>query len=111
MKRYLLPPDTQYKTNLHCHSTRSDGSLSPARLKELYRAHGYSAVAFTDHDGLFYQYELTDAEFIALAIIVLEVAYLVGGGADGAMAENLKGSFFSLDKIYLNNPLSAIFRI
>ena len=51
------------------------------------------------------------AEFIALAIIVLEVAYLVGGGADGAMAENLKGSFFSLDKIYLNNPLSAIFRI
>ena len=67
MKRSLLPPDTQYKTNLHCHSTRSDGSLSPARLKELYRAHGYSAVAFTDHNGLFYHDELTDAEFIALA--------------------------------------------
>ncbi len=72
MKRYLLPPDTQHKTNLHCHSTWSDGSLSPAQLKELYRAHGYSAVAFTDHDGLFYHNELTDAEFIALAGFELE---------------------------------------
>ncbi len=50
------------------------------------------------------------AGFIALVIIVLEVSYLVGGGAEGAMAENLKGSFFGLDKIYLDNPLSAIFR-
>lgn len=51
------------------------------------------------------------AECIALALIVLEVLYLVGGGADGNMVETLKGSFFSLDKIYLDNPLSAIFRI
>lgn len=51
------------------------------------------------------------AEFIALAIIVLEIAYLVGGGEEGVMAENLKGSFFGLDNVYLNNPLSAIFRI
>ncbi len=51
------------------------------------------------------------AASIALVLIVLEVAYLVGGGAEGTMAENLKDSFFGLDKIYLDNPLSAIFRV
>ena len=47
----------------------------------------------------------------ALTLVVLEAMYLIGGGAENASLESLKGSFFGLDNIYLNNPLSAIFRI
>jgi predicted metal-dependent phosphoesterase TrpH len=36
--------------DLHCHSTRSDGSDAPSRLAELAAAAGLSAVALTDHD-------------------------------------------------------------
>ena len=49
----LLPTSGNlYKTNLHCHTNVSDGRLSPAEVKELYMAHGYSIVAYTDHEVL-----------------------------------------------------------
>ncbi|MCI6734365.1 MAG: hypothetical protein PUI31_00760 [Clostridia bacterium] len=51
------------------------------------------------------------AECAALVLIVLEAMYIFGGGAESVNLESLKGSFFGLDTIYLNNPLSAIFRI
>jgi hypothetical protein len=38
-----------YKGNLHCHSTNSDGTLSPEEVFEFYRARGYHFVALTDH--------------------------------------------------------------
>lgn len=38
------------KGNLHMHTTRSDGVLSPDEAVELYRAHGYDFVALSDHD-------------------------------------------------------------
>ena len=50
MKRDLLPASGNfYKANLHCHSTVSDGALTPEALKELYTKNGYSVIAFTDH--------------------------------------------------------------
>ena len=51
------------------------------------------------------------AECAALVLIVLEAMYIFGGGAESVNLESLKDSFFGLDNIYLNNPLSAIFRI
>ena len=46
MKKYLLPEKGQfYKANLHCHSTVSDGHLTPEEIKKHYMAHGYSVVA------------------------------------------------------------------
>lgn len=39
-----------YKGNLHCHSTNSDGRLTPQDVAELYRSHGYSFLAISDHD-------------------------------------------------------------
>ena len=67
MKRYLLPENGSfYKTNLHAHTTISDGKLSPEEVKAWYKAHGYSAVCFTDHEVLIDQRELCDDEFIAL---------------------------------------------
>ena len=39
----------RYKVNLHMHTTRSDGLLSPDEAIERYRRAGYDAVALTDH--------------------------------------------------------------
>lgn len=67
MKRYLIPEEGRYyKANLHCHTTFSDGCKSPAEVKELYMAHGYSIVAFTDHDVLIPHPELRSPDFLPL---------------------------------------------
>lgn len=67
MKKYLLPHGTNaYKANLHTHTSISDGALTPQEIKDLYKANGYSVVAFTDHDLLIPQNELNDEEFLAL---------------------------------------------
>lgn len=67
MKKYLIPNEGKfYKANLHCHSTYSDGKLTIEQIKEAYKSHGYSIVAFTDHDILLPHQELTDDEFLAL---------------------------------------------
>ena len=48
---YLISPHKkQYKANLHCHSTNSDGTMTPAELREMYERHGYSVLAITDHE-------------------------------------------------------------
>ena len=50
MRKYLLPENgTFYKANLHCHSTVSDGKLSPEEMKAEYQKRGYSVIAYTDH--------------------------------------------------------------
>ena len=38
-----------YRANLHAHTTRSDGRLSPEECLRLYRSLGYDIVALTDH--------------------------------------------------------------
>ena len=55
-----------YKANLHCHTNISDGKDTPEAVKAFYKAHGYSAVCFTDHEVLIDQSALCDGEFIAL---------------------------------------------
>ena len=67
MKKHLLPEGKYYKANLHCHSTYSDGKLTPAELKEMYMEHGYSILAYTDHCLLIpHHEELSDENFVAL---------------------------------------------
>jgi hypothetical protein len=39
-----------YKGNLHCHTTNSDGCLTPAEAVELFRSHGYHFLCLSDHD-------------------------------------------------------------
>ena len=68
MKRYLISNEGNfYKANLHCHTTVSDGKLTPEEVKALYKGAGYSAVAFTDHDIFLPHHELSDDSFIALS--------------------------------------------
>lgn len=37
------------KGSLHCHTTNSDGTLSPTEVLRIYRENGYDFVAITDH--------------------------------------------------------------
>lgn len=55
-----------YKVNLHCHTDISDGEMTAEEIKERYKAMGYSAVCFTDHEVLVPHNELNDESFIAL---------------------------------------------
>lgn len=67
MRKYLLPETGNfYKANLHCHSTISDGSLTPEELKKAYMDKGYSIIAYTDHDVLLPHTDLCDENFLAL---------------------------------------------
>lgn len=67
MKKYLLPKGNFYKANLHCHSCLSDGKMTPQELKDAYKSEGYSVLALTDHEGVFYHNYLDDEDFIVLA--------------------------------------------
>ncbi len=74
MKTYLLPKEGQfYKANLHCHTTFSDGRLTPEEIKEEYKSKGYSVVAYTDHDILIPHPELADETFLPLNGYEIEV--------------------------------------
>ncbi len=74
MRIYLLPATGHdYKANLHCHSTVSDGRLTPEELKKVYMEAGYSIIAYTDHSYLKGHNELTDDAFLALNGYELDV--------------------------------------
>ena len=55
-----------YKANLHCHSTYSDGKLTVDELKTAYKQHGYSIIAFTDHEHVIDNSRLNDESFLAI---------------------------------------------
>lgn len=83
MKKYLLRRDGQfYKVNLHCHSTVSDGHYTPEEIKELYKAQGYSAVAFTEHNIMISHTDLNDDGFVALHGFEAEFNEPYGEGTD-----------------------------
>jgi len=67
MKHYFLPEKGSfYKANLHCHSTYSDGKLTPEELKKAYKGQGYSILAITDHEAIFDHGYLDDEDFLTL---------------------------------------------
>ena len=71
--RVLLPEEGFYKANLHCHTTISDGELTPEEIKAAYKGQGYSIVAFTDHEQYRWHKELDDENFLALAAYETEL--------------------------------------
>jgi hypothetical protein len=51
MKKILISQaKPQYRANLHCHTTVSDGSMTPEEAKAAYRGAGYDILAITDHE-------------------------------------------------------------
>lgn len=53
-------PGRFWRGNLHTHSTRSDGILSPEEVCRRYRAEGYDFLALTDHFIGCYGYPIVD---------------------------------------------------
>ncbi len=51
---------TFFKGNLHCHSTRSDGQMSPSRVCTYYRESGYDFICLSDHFMAQYGFVITD---------------------------------------------------
>ena len=81
MRKYLLPEwGNFYKANLHMHTSVSDGVTSPEDVKAAYKSRGYSVVAFTDHEILVPQNELTDDEFLAINAVELAINDNFPGG-------------------------------
>ena len=67
MKKYIISPELNwYRANFHCHTVHSDGAYTPEKVKEAYKNHGYSIVAYTDHDVLLDHSDLNDDDFLAL---------------------------------------------
>jgi hypothetical protein len=62
-----------WKGNLHMHTTRSDGALTPEEAVSLYRAHGYDFVALTDHDVVGCDTHVAEGGMLVLSGI--ELAY------------------------------------
>ena len=65
-KILLTARKNQYKANMHCHSTLSDGRLTPETLKEIYKDHGYSILAITDHCVPKSHSHMSDDDFLML---------------------------------------------
>lgn len=73
-KKYLLPGNGNfYKANLHCHTTVSDGRLTPEQCRDLYRDHGYSILAVTDHNRYRWHRELSRDGFLMLAACEMDI--------------------------------------
>jgi hypothetical protein len=53
-------PGSFFRGNLHCHSDRSDGALSPEELVRVYRDAGYDFIAITDHFEQRFGWPVTD---------------------------------------------------
>ncbi|MBQ8552181.1 MAG: PHP domain-containing protein [Clostridia bacterium] len=74
MKKYLLPENGSfYKANLHCHTVCSDGRRTPEEIKEMYKSHGYSVVAYTDHNVMLDHSDLADEDFLPLLSYEIDV--------------------------------------
>ena len=65
--KHLLPRVPKYfKTNLHTHSTISDGKLSPEEVKAGYKAKGYQVLCLTDHNLIVDHSDMNDPDFLML---------------------------------------------
>ena len=67
MKKYLISPGKkQYKANLHCHSTLSDGKCTPEELVRMYKEQGYSLLSITDHERPHAHNHLSTPDFMLI---------------------------------------------
>ncbi len=67
MRHSFISKETnQFRANLHCHSTLSDGHLTPQELKDAYKKEGYSILAITDHEVPKNHSNMTEPDFLML---------------------------------------------
>ncbi len=102
---YALEVDESWvKGMLHCHTTSSDGFLSPEEVADFYRSRGYGLLAVTDHsnvtkshiksrEGTF----LTGIELSKGESLLKEPYHIVGLGVDLSELRNLGGPQETID--------------
>ncbi|MGE5558196.1 MAG: PHP domain-containing protein [Bacillota bacterium] len=81
-----------FKGNLHCHSTNSDGILSPSEIAGIYKVRGWDFLAFTEHGLYTDNHEFNDESFLIIPGIELDaynpdpgrIYHIVGIGAANA---------------------------
>ena len=74
-----------FKGNLHCHTTNSDGRLTPEECKAFYRERGYDFLSITDHRKLSEETHMEDGMLVMCGMemdyfLPGEVVHLVGVG-------------------------------
>ena len=85
MKKQLLPQVARYfKTNLHTHTTISDGKLTPEQTKAEYQKRGYQILSITDHHVIVDHSALNDESFLCLTGIEVDLHHAdYRSGIDG----------------------------
>jgi hypothetical protein len=113
--KHLLPQVNRYfKTNLHTHSTISDGKLTPEEVKEGYKALGYQVLCLTDHNIIVDHSAMNEPDFLMLTGIEINVNAADCGRASGKTYHmNLiakdPGNLWSPSKLYRRFPDSAAY--
>lgn len=79
-----------FKGNLHCHTTCSDGRLTPEECKAFYRERGYDFLSITDHRKLGEETHMEDGMLVLSGMemdyfLPGEVVHLVGVGMDAGI--------------------------
>ncbi len=62
---------TQYKANLHTHTTNSDGAMKPEKVMDEYRKRGYNALAITDHNRNTWPWTAYDRDPAAIQMLAI----------------------------------------
>ncbi|HDH06835.1 MAG TPA: PHP domain-containing protein, partial [Thermoproteales archaeon] len=75
------------KACLHCHTTESDGALSPKGVVSYYKKHGYKVVALTDHNKITY---VEDDDVITFPGVEIGVGKGLAGHSFHVVAINIK---------------------
>ncbi len=82
-----------FKGNLHCHTTNSDGKLTPEECKAFYRSRGYDFLAMTDHNKLTEKTHMEDGMLVFSGMevdyfLTGEVVHILGIGMDAEIAQH-----------------------
>ena len=103
MRKLLDSSKKFFKANLHCHTKNSDGAFSPERIKEEYKARGYSVVAYTDHEHVISNYHLRDEDF--LPITAAEIAIKENSQSSTMTSGTMRAAHLS---IYALDPENTV---
>ncbi len=82
-----------FKGNLHCHTTNSDGRLTPEECKAFYHSRGYDFLSITDHRKLSEKTHLENGMLVLCGMemdyfLPGEVVHLVGVGLSEELAHH-----------------------
>lgn len=81
----------QHRSNLHTHTTESDGRWSPARTIDAYHELGYTILALADHNKVSYPWSRFDRDPQALGMLAIQANELSRGHHVGSYFTDLNG--------------------